>query len=76
MAWARCEQFPRRRKLIILTGVDRFVLTTTDGIKQRQVKEAEDIKTEMANLEKKMHYLDTTFKNSQEHLQQILQRGG
>ncbi|WPG99352.1 Hypothetical protein R9X50_00216600 [Acrodontium crateriforme] len=61
----------------VYDGVGKmFVLTTTDGIKQRQGKEAEDIKTEMANLEKKMHYLDTTFKNSQEHLQQILQRGG
>jgi len=54
----------------------RFVLTSTQDVKQRQTKEAEDVKKELANLDKKLHYLETTYKNSHEHMEQILKRGG
>jgi prefoldin subunit 1 len=45
-------------------------------VKARQAKEATDVKAEIANLEKKLHYLETTYKNSQQHMDSILQRGG
>lgn len=54
----------------------RFVLTTTEDVKKRQAKEAADVKAEIANLEKKLNYLETTYKNSQTHMDAILQRGG
>ncbi|KAK0289352.1 hypothetical protein LTR35_002549 [Friedmanniomyces endolithicus] len=59
-----------------LLTLPRFVLTSTGEVKNRQAKEAEDIKKELANLDKKQHYLETTFKNSQDHMEQILKRGG
>lgn len=52
------------------------MLTTTEDVKKRQAKEAADVKTEIANLEKKLNYLDTTYKNTQTHMNAILQRGG
>lgn len=77
MAWARCTfniPFdPRRLKMLIEL---RFVLTSTQEIKTQQTKEAEDVKKELANLDKKLHYLETTYKNSQEHIEAILKRGG
>ncbi|KAK0947236.1 hypothetical protein LTR29_001191 [Friedmanniomyces endolithicus] len=61
----------------VYDGVGKmFVLTSTVEVKNRQAKEAEDIKKELANLDKKQHYLETTFKNSQDHMEQILKRGG
>lgn len=60
----------------MLISVHRFVLTSTGDVKKRQAREAEEIKKELANLDKKQHYLETTFKNSQEHMEQILKRGG
>ncbi|EMF16866.1 prefoldin subunit 1, partial [Sphaerulina musiva SO2202] len=61
----------------VYDGVGKmFVLTTTEDVKKRQAKEAADVKTEIANLEKKLNYLDTTYKNTQTHMNAILQRGG
>lgn len=52
------------------------MLTSTTDVKTRQVKEAEDVKKELSNLDKKLHYLEMTYKNSQQHMEQILNRGG
>ncbi|KAK3622446.1 hypothetical protein LTR56_001935 [Elasticomyces elasticus] len=61
----------------VYEGVGKmFVLTSTGDVKKRQAKEAEEIKKELLNLDKKQHYLETTFKNSQDHMKQILERGG
>ncbi|KAI5370521.1 Putative prefoldin beta [Septoria linicola] len=61
----------------VYDGVGKmFVLTTTEDVKKRQAKEATDVKAEIANLEKKLNYLETTYKNSQQHMDAILQRGG
>ena len=54
----------------------RFVLTSTHEVKNQQTQEAADVKKELANLDKKLHYLETTYKNSNEHIEQILKRGG
>ena len=40
---------------------------------ERQVKELE---TDVEGLGKKLHYLETTAKNSQSHIDQLLRRGG
>ncbi|KAK3072812.1 hypothetical protein LTR53_006131 [Teratosphaeriaceae sp. CCFEE 6253] len=65
------------RETPVYDGVGKmFVLTSSGEVKQRQATEAQDIKKELANLDKKQHYLETTFKNSKEHMEQILSRGG
>lgn len=45
-------------------------------VKTRQAKEAEDVKKAIADLEKKLHYLETTYKNSREHMEALFKRGG
>ncbi|SMR43399.1 unnamed protein product [Zymoseptoria tritici ST99CH_1E4] len=52
-----------------------FVLTSTTAVKTRQAKEAEDVKAELANLDKKLNYLDMTYKNSQSHMEALFKRG-
>lgn len=42
----------------------------------RLSKELESLKTEIGALEKRLHYLETTHKNSREHIDKILQTGG
>jgi prefoldin subunit 1 len=51
------------------------VLTSTADVKARQAKEAEDVKAELANLDKKLNYLDMTYKNSQQHMEALFKRG-
>lgn len=53
----------------------RFVLTSTAEVKTRQAKEASDVKAELANLDKKLHYLQTTYDNSQQHIRALFERG-
>ncbi|KAK7529065.1 Prefoldin [Phyllosticta citriasiana] len=55
--------------------ISRFVLTPTREVKQRLAKEGEEIKSDTANLEKKLHYLETTLKNSRDNFEQLLQAG-
>ena len=38
--------------------------------------ESVEIKSDMSSLEKKLHYLETTYKNSKENLEQILNSAG
>ena len=61
----------------VYNGVGKmFVLTTTEEVKQRQAKESTDVDKEMENLNKKLHYLETTYNNAQQHLEQIFKGGG
>jgi len=60
----------------IYDGVGKmFVLTSTAEVKTRQAKEASDVKAELANLDKKLHYLQTTYDNSQQHIRALFERG-
>ncbi|KXL49438.1 hypothetical protein M433DRAFT_2477 [Acidomyces richmondensis BFW] len=60
----------------VYDGVGKmFVRTTIPDVRARQAKEAEEVRKELANLDKKLHYLEQTYKNSQENIEQILQRG-
>jgi prefoldin subunit 1 len=60
----------------VLTGLTRFVFTSTEDVKERQSKETVDVDKEMENLNKKLHYLETTYKNANQHLEQIFSRTG
>ena len=42
----------------------------------RLTAESIELKSDLSNLEKKLHYLETTYKNSKEHLEQILNSAG
>ncbi|KAJ9668704.1 hypothetical protein H2201_001347 [Coniosporium apollinis] len=61
----------------VYEGVGKmFVLTPTEDVKQRLSKESEDLKSKMANLDKKLHYLETTYKNSRANMEQLFQSRG
>jgi prefoldin subunit 1 len=44
-------------------------------IDKRLSREADELKSDITNLEKKLHYLETTHKNSRENIEQILRAG-
>ncbi|KAJ5665941.1 uncharacterized protein N7477_008389 [Penicillium maclennaniae] len=47
-----------------------------DPVNKRLARESSEAATEITNLEKKLHYHETTHKNSRENLEQILKSGG
>lgn len=55
---------------------NRFVASPPSDVKTRLVKESDALKKDMENLEKKLHYLETTYKNSREHLEAVFKNGG
>ena len=63
-------------KFFVLTGLIRFVNTTTSDVKADQAKDAEAVVKQLENLKKKENYLETTLKNSQEHMEAIFKRAG
>ncbi|KAM5505378.1 hypothetical protein McanMca71_001288 [Microsporum canis] len=61
----------------VYEGVGKmFVATPIDKVNTRLSKETKELKTDIANLEKRLHYLETTHKNSREHIEQMLRSGG
>jgi prefoldin subunit 1 len=54
----------------------RFVFSPTAEVDKRLTTETTDLKTDIKNLEKKLQYLETTHKNSREHIDQIFNSGG
>jgi prefoldin subunit 1 len=70
---------PSNRQMLqarFLTIPIRFVNTTTADVKADQAKDAEAVVKELENLKKKENYLETTLKNSQEHMEAIFKRAG
>lgn len=45
-------------------------------VDKRISTETSDLKTDVENLGKKLQYLETTHKNSREHIEQIFKSGG
>jgi prefoldin subunit 1 len=45
-------------------------------VQKRLGSETEQLKADVVNLNKKLHYLETTHKNSQTHIERILKAGG
>jgi prefoldin subunit 1 len=56
--------------------VSRFVATPISTTDSRLLKESQTLKSEIAALEKRLHYLETTHRNSRDHIEKILQTGG
>ena len=54
----------------------RFVSTSISDVKERQTKQSADVDKEMENLNKKLHYLETTYNNAQAHMEQIFKGRG
>lgn len=45
-------------------------------VEKRLSAETVELKSDISNLNKKLHYLETTHKNSREHIDKIIQSGG
>ena len=52
----------------------RFIQHDLDAVKQNLEREIKEQNENVENLKKKQHYLDTTFKNAQSHINEILGR--
>ena len=50
----------------------RFVLKSVPHLQQRLFSETAELDTDIGNLNKKLHYLETTHRNSKQHITQIL----
>jgi len=61
----------------IYEGVGKmFVFSPTSEVDKRLKTETSDLKSDVDNLGKKLQYLETTHKNSREHIDQIFNSGG
>lgn len=56
--------------------VGRFVQAPPQEVMDRLGMESEELKSDISNLEKKLHYLDTTYKNSRSNFEQLLKSAG
>ena len=54
----------------------RFIYSPPAKVEKKLSSETEELKSDIANLNKKLHYLETTHKNSREHIEKIIQSGG
>lgn len=54
----------------------RFVLGSTSDLKTKLATQNTELRSDVSDLEKKLHYLETTAKNSREHIDQLLRSGG
>jgi len=54
----------------------RFVMGSTKDTKDKLSSQSKEIKSDISDLEKKLHYLETTSKNSRGHIEQLLRSGG
>lgn len=54
----------------------RFVQTPSADVTKRLAAENDELKSESDALGKKLHYLETTYKNSRDNFEQILRNAG
>jgi prefoldin subunit 1 len=54
----------------------RFVQAPSQEVMDRLASETQAQAKEKENLDKKMHYLETTYKNSRDNFEQILKNAG
>ncbi|KAF4310212.1 putative prefoldin subunit 1 protein [Botryosphaeria dothidea] len=60
----------------VYEGVGKmFVWSAVPDVKTRLASESEELKSDTVNLEKKLHYLETTYKNSRDNLEQLFKSG-
>lgn len=75
--WAKC-MLPIHIAQSVKTKIDlslRFVASPIVDIEKRISSETTELKSDITNLEKKLHYLETTHKNSRDHINQIFNSG-
>ncbi|MCJ1373160.1 hypothetical protein MMC20_004387 [Loxospora ochrophaea] len=61
----------------VYEGVGKmFVFKDLDVVEKRLSAETTELKGDISNLNKKLHYLETTHKNSREHIDQIFKSRG
>ncbi|CAK7218205.1 hypothetical protein SCUCBS95973_003406 [Sporothrix curviconia] len=61
----------------VYEGVGKmFVLEPVSSLNDKLGKQVKTLESDVEGLGKRLHYLETTAKNSQEHINQILRRGG
>lgn len=65
-----------RSSSLIIMDTHRFVFSPIPDLEKKMGKDTSDLKKEVENLGKKLQYLETTHKNSTEHINQIFQSGG
>lgn len=56
--------------------IGRFVFSPIAEVDKRLTAETTELKSDVENLGKKLQYLETTHKNSREHIDQIFKSGG
>ncbi|KAI4153426.1 MAG: hypothetical protein LQ341_000554 [Variospora aurantia] len=60
----------------VYEGVGKmFMFTPSDSVEKRLASETAELKSDISSLNKKLHYLETTHKNSREHIDQIFKSG-
>ncbi|KAL2047916.1 hypothetical protein ABVK25_011247 [Lepraria finkii] len=61
----------------VYQGVGKmFVFSPMADVEKRLSSETSELKSDISNLNKKLHYLETTQKNSIQHIDKIMQSGG
>ncbi|MCJ1292239.1 hypothetical protein MMC34_003789 [Xylographa carneopallida] len=61
----------------VYEGVGKmFVCQPSAQVEKRLSSETAELKSDVSNLNKKLHYLETTHKNSREHIDQIFRSRG
>jgi prefoldin subunit 1 len=63
---------PAPHQDIVIDEMSRFVCTPIPDVQNRLKAESEALTKEMANLEKKEDYLEKTYTNSKNSLEQVL----
>ncbi len=56
--------------------IGRFVAEPVSSLSDTLGKQIKDLENDVDGLGKRLHYLETTAKNSQEHIAQMLRRAG
>ncbi|EXJ94101.1 prefoldin subunit 1 [Capronia coronata CBS 617.96] len=60
----------------VYEGVGKmFVAVPISTLNQRLTSEASTLNKDISDLEKRLHYQETTYKNSRQHIEKILQSG-
>jgi hypothetical protein len=59
-----------------LTVCRRFVAVPATELKEKLGSQIKEIETDVEGLGKRLHYLETTAKNSQEHIEHMLGKAG
>jgi len=65
------------RETHVYEGIGKmFVMTPPQEVMDRLAVESKSLEDDKTSLEKKLHYLETTYKNSRDNIEQILRNTG